>query len=817
MSSSSSSSDGKRKQAASSQAQSERVKRQRNGEGGSVAAMQLCAASDDSQTTEASTSSLWQACCTRSVPLVRRLASHANEFVLDDLGGTPHHTKVLDACVHRGWVDVAIALVESSHVLEIFGTTLLQIALDNGWIDLFCAMVKCPGWFATPNAAKQLIRRVIRRGSGAAMQALIDVQHSALVNDRNNEFLQYAIRCDEAEVVDVMLSSDLYVDADNMFDKDGVVGGPLWLAHHWRKRKVVEMLECQRDALVLPVYEYEFHDCSGERPEPSLLDQLKQNPSMVSPDTIARLKSSKADDHGDELAQLVLYFAAHNAAALSDMLKLLSPQDVAALASSSSWESASPFWRADMSADNIVDYLTLSYRQQVLRAGGLTGEMLDKVLECAIEQSAVDVVDLLITSHNIDLERNLEHAQRCKLLPLHIAISYNAVDVMRLLIFKHGRAMNVDTFSWSGGWPSVHALRVMLCWGGPSLVQRNNTTALANAVANHSTLLVEALVREARVDVQATQDVLHNAIQQSAPLSIVEALVGAKGGASLVNKRSLAGDLTPLQCACLAARPSIVRFLLSNGADVSVRDARGQSLLHLVCRHDSDAQVGCSEIIDLILAHGGEEQIQAKDSQGRVPLLEAGRAKTRHAATLARLHHGHEDAGERFEFAESVCSDMSLGHCAARNGWLDIIRECCDRGWEILGSDWRCQETPLLSACYAGRQEVVRRLVADFNANVWANDTDGWTPMSSAAADNWLDVIHAVMASPWDDGHVLNGWDHGEPPIEVAIRCKRRAAALVLVRDYHAYASFLLPQIEELGWTEVAAAIRDNQARGLDD
>ena len=78
-------------------------------------------------------------------------------------------------------------------------------------------------------------------------------------------------------------------------------------------------------------------------------------------------------------------------------------------------------------------------------------------------------------------------------------------------------------------------------------------------------------------------------------------------------------------------------------------------------------------------------------------------------------------------------------HCAARSGYVHVVRYLVDRGAHSEAADGEGQ-TPLLLAVRNGRVGVVEYL-AKHGANVNAAENEGWTPLQIA----WDDEIREIL------------------------------------------------------------------------
>lgn len=117
--------------------------------------------------------------------------------------------------------------------------------------------------------------------------------------------------------------------------------------------------------------------------------------------------------------------------------------------------------------------------------------------------------------------------------------------------------------------------------------------------------------------------------------------------------------MTLLYVACMRNRAYAASFLLEHGADVNVRDRRGDTPLHIACYY------GNHGVARLLLEHGAE--VDASDTDGWTPLHNA--CFDGHAATVRLLlSHGAEVSVDR----KDTGGHTPL-HWACENGKKPVI------------------------------------------------------------------------------------------------------------------------------------------------
>jgi phosphate transport system substrate-binding protein len=151
--------------------------------------------------------------------------------------------------------------------------------------------------------------------------------------------------------------------------------------------------------------------------------------------------------------------------------------------------------------------------------------------------------------------------------------------------------------------------------------------------------------------------------------------------------------------------------LLDRGIDISVRNRKGETALHLV------AQWKRAEAAAMLLARGAP--LEAVDLQGRTPLHSAAKDNQESLVKLLLEHGARIDATD-YDGATPL-------HVAAEWDAGDAARILIDRGAPLLAQD-REGMTPLHSAATWGAEQVAAVLL-DVKASVQATGRQGETPL----------------------------------------------------------------------------------------
>ena len=258
-----------------------------------------------------------------------------------------------------------------------------------------------------------------------------------------------------------------------------------------------------------------------------------------------------------------------------------------------------------------------------------------------------------------------------------------------------------------------------------------------------------------------------------------------------------AGSHRPLHEAAYYGDETLVRLLIGNGADVTVKDRRGSTPLHkaaesgqkvvvqLLLDHKADinakdnwgwtalhmaAKNGHKTMVWLLLVNGADVTI--KHWRGSTPLheaVESGQeavvrllldhkadvnAKLYYSGWMA-LHlaagHGHEvivqqllDSGAYVNAGDR--EKRTAVHMAAQNGHEAVVRLLLDNKAEVDAKMDYTRWTPLHVAADYGREAIVR-LLLDSKADVNAKDIYGWTALQYAAKNGYEQVERTLLSS----------------------------------------------------------------------
>ncbi len=263
----------------------------------------------------------------------------------------------------------------------------------------------------------------------------------------------------------------------------------------------------------------------------------------------------------------------------------------------------------------------------------------------------------------------------------------------------------------------------------------------------------------------------------------------------LLNTPDENGD-TPLFLAAMNGHTAIVKLLLDHHANIRATNGQKQTALHLA------ALGGSTDCVNALLAAGASSQINAADTGGMTPLMNA--AGSAHAPLVKLLLDHHANIGAVNGQKQTVLQLAALGGSAdcvnavlaagassqvnaadvngdtplfyaAELGHAAIVKLLLDHHASIHTTNHQKQAV-LHMAVKGGNADCVRYLLAE-GASPSARDLNDDLPLHYVAITNHVAMARLLLAHKIG----LNAKDHdGDTPLRCAIKAKQKEMAAFL-------------------------------------
>ena len=326
-----------------------------------------------------------------------------------------------------------------------------------------------------------------------------------------------------------------------------------------------------------------------------------------------------------------------------------------------------------------------------------------------------EVVTLLV-DQGLDLNRKCDRYSLTEEHALHAAANEGHFGIVRILV-ERGADVNI--------------------------VNRLGHTALMIAAKYGYEELVLYLI-EHGADVHARDKFGRTALYYSRTECIIRALV--KKGAN-INEGNYHSSTTPLMEAVRDGDVSTVSSLLTCGADVNVKDDRGQTALHFVSKN-------ANKIIELLVSCGAdineEDLMHCTPLQVAIPINDfdvfscwrTSHAFVKHGADVTKLSES--------EISVLLCSSITLGEMDVALSVIDV-----GIGNKVSWFDNFEWYNLLALACHHGCDSIVQRLIL-VGLNVSGMRSNGRdTPLHKAAQGNHIQC-GVLLVQAGADTHIKN-------------------------------------------------------------
>ena len=303
--------------------------------------------------------------------------------------------------------------------------------------------------------------------------------------------------------------------------------------------------------------------------------------------------------------------------------------------------------------------------------------------------------------------------------PLHLACHYGHLDITKYLISEAHcnpscENKNGDTplhLACHYGHLDITKYLISKAHCNPSCENKNGDTPL-HLACNYGHLdITKYLISEAHCNPSCENKngdtPLHHACNYG-HLDIIKYLISeAHCNPSCENKN---GD-TPLHIACHYGHLDITKYLISKAqCNPSCENKNGDTPLHFACNHSH------AHIVQYLLSNGKVNPL-AKNRSDETPIFKLSYPRT-----------------------------LPLLHLAARNGWLDIVKDLIIKYKCDINSKSSYGRTPLHYAVTNNHLEVVRYFINEQHCDPMTSDIYGDTPLHYACQHDSLLIVQYLIS-----------------------------------------------------------------------
>lgn len=229
-----------------------------------------------------------------------------------------------------------------------------------------------------------------------------------------------------------------------------------------------------------------------------------------------------------------------------------------------------------------------------------------------------------------------------------------------------------------------------------------------------------------------------------------------------INARSI-NAWTVLHFAALGPSLDVVEFVVEQQLCVDVKDANGQSPLHIAASH------GNTKTVEFFIKEGNPH-INVEDIARKTPLHLA--STNGHDKVVELLVKNHANISAKDHLG------LSPLHCAIRNNHVAIAKFLLEKDATVDTNETMSGLTPLYIAAESGSLELVNFFLAK-GANVNARNHQGATPLTGAVGNGYLEVVNLLILK----GANLNStFIDGRTPLHIAIENGVENIANVLLK-----------------------------------
>ena len=334
--------------------------------------------------------------------------------------------------------------------------------------------------------------------------------------------------------------------------------------------------------------------------------------------------------------------------------------------------------------------------------------------------------------HNKDYINDVD---KKNLTPLHHAVSEGHIEIVNYLLsnkadvsVKNNQGWNVYHIASNKG--NLKILQELIMHNKDYIndVDQYNLTPLHHAVSEgHIEIVNYLLSNKADVSVKNDQgwNVYHRAANKGNLKLLQELIMHNKDYINDVDKM----NLTPLYHAVTKGHIEMVNYLLSNKADVSVKNDQGWNVYH------SAAYKGNLQILQELIMHN-KDYINDVDQYNMTPLY--------HAVSEVHIEIVNYLLSNKADVSVKNDTGWKVYHCAANDGNLKILQELIMHNKDYINDVDKKNLTPLHHAVSEGHIEMVNYLLS-IKADVSVKDDQGWNVYHRAANDGNLKILQELI------------------------------------------------------------------------
>ncbi|XP_048256997.1 serine/threonine-protein phosphatase 6 regulatory ankyrin repeat subunit C-like isoform X2 [Haliotis rufescens] len=218
-------------------------------------------------------------------------------------------------------------------------------------------------------------------------------------------------------------------------------------------------------------------------------------------------------------------------------------------------------------------------------------------------------------------------------------------------------------------------------------------------------------------------------------------------------------DWTPLMCAVLSGKKDVLDYLIQTKVDLTLRDSKNDTPLHLACRY------GNTSIVESLLPI---TDVNTRGNNGQTPVMCALLSETKETLDLLVSHNADilltDDDNNSLNHVACHVDDVSLVvqivpkfdiNIRGKHGWTPVMTAAVNGKADLfrlfldtLNVDLKLTDDTnnnlLHLACHGGNVSIVMILLPKFDINSRGNN--GWTPVMCAAASGVESVFHLLVS-----------------------------------------------------------------------